>query len=92
VAIYQTKTFARWAKKSGLQDAELYVAAREVAAGQVEAALGGNVFKKRVALPGGGKSGGSRTLIAIKKDKHAFFLYGFEKMSAATSRQVSLPH
>jgi len=79
VAIYQTKTFARWAKKSGLQDAELYVAAREVAAGQVEAELGGNVFKKRVALPGGGKSGGSRTLIAIKKGKHAFFLYGFEK-------------
>ena len=77
--IYQTKTFARWAKKSGLQDAELYVAAQEVAAGQVEAALGGNVFKKRVALPGGGKSGGSRTLIAIKKSKHAFFLYGFEK-------------
>ena len=68
-----------WAKKSGLEDAELYVAAQEVAAGQVEAALGGNVFKKRVALPGGGKSGGSRTLIAIKKGKHAFFLYGFEK-------------
>ncbi len=43
--IYQTKTFARWAKKSGLQDTELYVAAQEVAAGQVEAALGGNVFK-----------------------------------------------
>jgi hypothetical protein len=79
IPIYQTKTFARWAKKSGLQGAELYVAAQEVAAGQVEAALGGNVFKKRVALPGGGKSGGSRTLIAIKKDKHAFFLYGFEK-------------
>lgn len=39
VTIYQTKTFARWAKKSGLQDAEPYVAAQEVATGQVEAAL-----------------------------------------------------
>jgi hypothetical protein len=39
VTIYQTKTFARWAKKSGLQDVELYIAAQEVAAGQVEAAL-----------------------------------------------------
>lgn len=79
MAVYQTKTFGRWAKKAGLQDAELYAAAQEVAAGQVEAKLGGNVYKKRVALPGGGKSGGSRTLIAIKKGKHSLFLYGFEK-------------
>jgi hypothetical protein len=77
--VYQTKTFARWAKKAGLQDTELYVAAQEVAAGRVEAKLGGNVYKKRVALPGGGKSGGSRTLIAIMKGKHSFYLYGFEK-------------
>jgi hypothetical protein len=79
MAVYQTKTFARWARKAGLQDAELYAAAQEVAAGQVEAKLGGNVYKKRVALPGGGKSGGSRTLITTKKGKHSFFLYGFEK-------------
>jgi hypothetical protein len=25
--VYQTKTFARWAKKAGLQDTEHYVAA-----------------------------------------------------------------
>jgi hypothetical protein len=57
MAIYQTKTFARWAKKVGLQDAELYVAAQEVTTGQVEASLGGNIYKKRVALCGGGKCG-----------------------------------
>lgn len=79
MAIYQTKTFARWAKKAGLLNAELYVAAQEVVAGQVEAKLGGNVYKKRVALTGGGKSGGSRTLITTRKGKHSFFLYGFEK-------------
>ncbi|RLQ21547.1 type II toxin-antitoxin system RelE/ParE family toxin [Seongchinamella sediminis] len=79
MAVYQTKTFARWAKKTGLRDAELYTAAQEVVAGQVEAKLGGNVYKKRVALPGGGKSGGSRTLIATRIGKHSFFLYGFEK-------------
>ena len=38
--VYQTKTFARWAQKAGLQDAELYIAAQEVAAGRVEAKLG----------------------------------------------------
>ena len=79
MAVYQTKTFARWAKKAGLRDAELYTAAQEVVAGQVEAKLGGNVYKKRVALHGGGKSVGSRTLIATRKGKHSFFLYGFEK-------------
>jgi len=79
MAVYKTKTFARWAKKAGLQDTELYVAAQEVAAGQVEVKLGGNVYKKRVALPGSGKSGGSRTIIATKKGRHSFFLYGFEK-------------
>ncbi len=77
--VYQTKTFARWAKKARLRDAELYIAAQEVAAGRVEARLGGNVYKKRVALPGAGKSGGSRTLIATIKGKHSFYLYGFEK-------------
>ena len=44
MVVYQTKTFARWAKKAGLQDADLFVAAQEVAAGQVEAKLGGNVY------------------------------------------------
>jgi len=79
MAVFQTKPFARWAKKVGLQDHELYDAAQEVAAGQTEANLGGNVYKKRVALPGGGKSGGSRILIAVRKNSHSFFLYGFEK-------------
>jgi len=50
MAVYQTKTFARWAKKAGLRDAELYTAAQEVVVGQVEAKLGGNLYKKRVAL------------------------------------------
>jgi hypothetical protein len=90
MAVYQTKTFARWAKKAGLQGAELYVAAKEVAAGQVEAKLGGNVYKKRVALLGGGKSGGSRTIIATKKGKHCFFLYGFEKNERSNIRKSEL--
>jgi hypothetical protein len=34
--------------------------------GLIDADLGGGLFKKRIALPGRGKSGGARTLIATK--------------------------
>jgi hypothetical protein len=47
--------------------------------GLIDADLGGNVIKKRVALPGRGKSGGARTLLAYKQGNTAFFIYGFTK-------------
>ncbi len=51
----------------------------EIAAGRVEANLGGNLFKKWIATKGRGKSGSTRTIIAFKKEHRAFFIYGFEK-------------
>ena len=90
MAIFQTKPFARWAKKAGLHNSELYDAAQEVVAGQVEANLGGNVYKKRVARPGSGKSGGVRTLLAVRKNSHLFFLYGFEKNERSNISQNEL--
>jgi hypothetical protein len=41
------------------------------------------VYKKRVALPGKGKSGGARTLVAFRKGEHTFYLYGFRKNERA---------
>jgi hypothetical protein len=41
------------------------------------------VYKKRVALPGKGKSGGTRTLIAFRKGEHTFYLHGFRKNERA---------
>lgn len=67
------------ADDTGLDDEDLNHAAKEVAEGIVEANLGGGVYKKRIALPGKGKSGGSRTLLAFKKGEHTFYLYGFNK-------------
>ena len=51
--------------------------------GLVDADLGGCVFKKRVALPGKGKSGSVRTLRAFKQGHHVFFVYGFAKSARA---------
>jgi hypothetical protein len=47
--------------------------------GLIDADLGGHIVKKRVALPGRGKSGGARTLLAYRLGDRAFFVYGFAK-------------
>jgi hypothetical protein len=47
--------------------------------GLIDAALGGGVFKKRVALEGRGKSGGARTIVITNRGDRWFFVYGFEK-------------
>jgi len=41
------------------------------------------VVKKRVPLPGRGKSGGTRTLLATNKENLWFFVFGFEKTERA---------
>lgn len=80
--VFKNKIFARWAKKL-LTDQNLLTAAVEIADGDVEGDLGKKVFKKRIALPGGGKSGGVRTIVAFKKGSNIFFIYGFEKNKRA---------
>jgi hypothetical protein len=50
-----------------------------VQSGLVEADLGQGLYKKRLALPGRGKSGGVRTIIASRVADTWFFVFGFEK-------------
>ena len=76
--VFKTKTFSRWARKV-VGDAALCRAAREIEQGLFEADLGGGLCKKRIALPGQGKSGSSRTLVAKKHKDAIFFLAGREK-------------
>jgi hypothetical protein len=45
----------------------------------LEADLGGGIVKKRIALPGRGKRGSTRTLLATNRDDRWFFVFGFEK-------------
>ncbi|MBI5462943.1 MAG: type II toxin-antitoxin system RelE/ParE family toxin [Gammaproteobacteria bacterium] len=77
--IFKTKWFQKWASKEGLGDEVLRRTVAEMAAGLIDADLGGHVVKKRVALPGHGKRGSLRTLVAFKADDKAFFIYGFAK-------------
>lgn len=45
----------------------------------IDARLGGQIFKKRIALPGRGKRGGGRTLVAFRQGHGCFFIYGYAK-------------
>lgn len=48
-------------------------------AGLIDADLGGGLIKKRVALPGRGKRGSARTLLATNRAERWIYIYGFEK-------------
>lgn len=77
--IYKTRLFEKWADKEGLTDEALCVAVDEMERGLIDVDLGGHMVKKRVALPGRGKRGGSRTLLAYRMGDRAFFVYGYTK-------------
>ena len=77
--VYKTRHFARWQKKAALPDAALLKAVLEMERGLVDADLGGGVLKKRIPLPGRGKRGSTRTLVATNKAGRWFFMFGFEK-------------
>ena len=69
----------RWKEKHGLSDQALVKAVAEMEQGLIDADLGGSVLEKRVALPGRGKRGGVRVIVATQKIDRWVFLYGFEK-------------
>lgn len=79
--VFKNKWFNRWARREGIADAALLGAAKEIAAGKVEADLGGCLFKKRLARLGGGKRGGYRTIVGYKTSitERVIFLYAFAK-------------
>lgn len=50
----------------------------------------GGIVKKRVALPGRGKRGGARTLVATRKADRWFYVFGFEKNERANVSAADL--
>ncbi len=90
VRIFKNKPFVRFARKAGLGDKELKRAIDDAERGLVDADLGGGVFKQRIARPGGGKSGGFRTIILLRAGERAFFVHGFAKSDQANIRDDEL--
>jgi hypothetical protein len=77
--VFITRWFDRYAKKEEICEDNLKEAIHRAENGLVDAELGGNLLKIRIARKGHGRSSGYRTLIAYKKNKRAVFLYGFAK-------------
>jgi hypothetical protein len=83
IAVYKTKVFARFARKARMSDRVLWDTAQDVNQGRIDADLGGGVVKQRIARAGQGKSGGSRTIILLRRGHRAVFVFGFEKKDQA---------
>ena len=81
--IFKRRDFARWQTGERLPDTVLCKAVRDMESGLVDADRGGLLYKKRVARPGSGKSGGYRTLLAARIGSRYVFLHGFPKSATA---------
>jgi hypothetical protein len=77
--IFKIKSFSKWAKSEGMTDAALQGAVHKMVQGLIDADLGAGIIKKRIALPGMGKRGGARTLLATNYGNRWVFLVGFTK-------------
>lgn len=71
--VFKIKTFARWSRTAGVPDAALCAAVSEMISGLIDADLGGQLYKKRLALPGRGKSGGARVTLGTRLEERWSF-------------------
>lgn len=81
--VFKTRVFTKFANYEDIPDNDLINAIETAEKGLIDAELGGNLIKLRIARKGQGKSSGYRTLIAYKKNKIAVFLHGFAKNERA---------
>lgn len=77
--VFKTEVFERFARKEKIEDDALCEAVSRAGRGLVDANLGGGLIKQRVARRGAGRSGGFRTIIAIRLRDRAIFVHGFAK-------------
>ncbi|MGX2975768.1 type II toxin-antitoxin system RelE/ParE family toxin [Ursidibacter arcticus] len=77
--IFKTRAFAKFASKQKIEDTQLVEVIKRAEFGLIDANLGGNIIKQRIARQGQGKSGGYRSLIFYKINDNHFFVVGFAK-------------
>lgn len=76
--IFKTRTLAKFTRQHGIGDESLVEGVQRAVKGLVDANLGGQIIKQRVARPGQGRRGGFRMMIGINSER-AIFLFGFAK-------------
>ena len=88
--VMKSRTFNRWQRKANLSNEILCAAIDEMERGLIDASLGGGLYKKRVPLPGKGKRGSSRTILATNLNSRWFFIFGFDKNDRENITQQEL--
>ena len=66
-----------------MSDDELKALVNQLEAGQIDADLGGGVYKLRLGRQGAGKSGAYRVIVFFRSGHRTFFVYGFSKSGRA---------
>jgi hypothetical protein len=77
--IFKRKDFARWQVGQRLTDSMLCKAVEGMRRGLVDASLGGELYKQRIAGHGAGKRGVFRTVLSARIGSRYVFLHGFAK-------------
>jgi hypothetical protein len=90
ICVFVVQAFGRFQRREKISDLMLCAALANAHNGLIDAALGGEVIKQRIARKGQGKSGGYRVLIAFRDGERAVFLYGFAKSERADVRPDQL--
>ena len=90
--IFTTRAFSRLDVAGELSDTDLIAAVVEMNDGLWDANLGGQVYKKRVALAGRGKSGVRAPWWLSKAMIKPFLCMALPRTSAATSRLKKSRH
>lgn len=88
--VFKTRTFARLIRNTDIPDQALREAVERAVKGLVDAELGSGLIKQRVARRGQGRSGGYRTIIALRAGDRAFFLHCFAKNDRANISDAEL--
>jgi hypothetical protein len=90
VRIFKNSWFARFAEKEDIADGELRELVDQLEAGQVDADLGGGVYKMRIARSGEGKSGSYRVIVFFRSEERTFYTYGYAKSARGNISQKEL--
>ncbi len=77
--VFALKAFRRFQRKERIGDDELRGALRLAEQGLIDADLGGGLIEQRIARPGKGRSGGYRSVIAMRAGDRAVFLFCYAK-------------
>ena len=91
--VFALPQVTRLLRKERLPDDALCATAREVLSGRLgagEANLGDGLWKKRLARPGSGKSGGYRAIVAYRRPREdrVLFAFCFAKNTASALTQA----